>query len=371
MSENTLVLDRLTKTFGSQDAVAEVSLSVEPGRILGITGPSAAGKTTICRLISGLEAPSAGEIRCGGRPWTHMLPQARNVAYMFESNALYPQMSVFDNIAFPLRAPNKRGRFAEPDIAARVQEVIALAEMQGLEHRLPGELSGGQKQRVALCRALVQEPSAYLLDEPISHLDAKLRHKLRGEVRRRQENKPAPTLWFTPDAMEALSVADSIAVIVNGRIQQTGGPDEIYLRPVNVEVARLVGDPAINLVRGSLVREGGGLRFRCAAGSVGLSDRLVRQLDALAIAGPVSVGVRPNDLAVAENAGGTDTLSGTVYTVEPFGKYHITTVRIGNEIIKIKGKEAPRLDVDQAVAVRFLRSDFLIFEESTGRAIAG
>lgn len=370
MSGNELELDRLTRTFGSRNAVENVSLRVEPGRILGVTGPSAAGKTTICRLVSGLEAPSGGEITCGGHGWNKLSPQQRNVAYMFESNALYPQMSVFDNIAFPLRAPNKGGKFGEADIAGRVREVIALTEMQGLEHRLPGELSGGQKQRAALCRTLVQEPTVYLLDEPISHLDAKLRHKLRGEVRRRQLGKAAPTLWFTPDAMEALSVADEVAVLVNGAIQQVGPPDDIYLRPVNVDVARLVGDPAINLIRGGLIGDGGTLRFHCAAGSVALSDRLAREIASRAIAGQVLVGVRPNDLGLAEGAE-ADTLAGTVYTVEPFGKYAITTVRIGQELMKIKSREARQLDVDEAVTVKFLRSDLLIFEDSTGRAIAG
>jgi multiple sugar transport system ATP-binding protein len=370
VSDNALVLESVSKTFGNHDAVSGVSLTAEPGRIFGVTGPSAAGKTTMCRLISGLETPSSGEILSVGRRWNRMPPQQRNVAYMFESNALYPQMSVFDNIAFPLRAPNKKGTFAEVDIAARVHEVIALTEMQGLENRLPGELSGGQKQRVALCRALAQQPSVYLLDEPISHLDAKLRHKLRGEVRRRQRDRAMPTLWFTPDAMEALSVADEIAVIVNGRIQQIGPPDDIYLRPVNVDVARLVGDPAINIIRGRLVRDGEALRFSCQAGTVALPDRLVRQLDTLAIAGPVLVGVRPSDLALAEDTVEPNTLSGTVYTVEPFGKYTIVAVRIGIDLIKIMVKDAVRVDVEQAVSVRFLRSELLIFEDTTGRAIA-
>jgi ABC-type sugar transport system ATPase subunit len=251
-----------------------------------------------------------------------------------------------------------------------VGEVTALTEMQGLERRLPGELSGGQKQRVALCRALVQDPSAYLLDEPISHLDAKLRHKLRGEVRRRQLERGAPTVWFTPDAMEALSVADRIGVIINGRLQQVGAPDDIYLRPVSVEVARLVGDPAINVLRGQLVREAQSLRFRCEAGEVSLSDRLVRQLEGHAVAGQVLLGVRPNDLALAEGSASPGTLSGTLYTVEPFGKYVIVTVRIGNELIKIKTKEATGARPDQTVQVRLLGSDFLVFEDTTGRAIA-
>jgi multiple sugar transport system ATP-binding protein len=289
---------------------------------------------------------------------------------MFESNALYPQMSVFDNIAFPLRAPNKQGLYSEAEVSTRVAEVIALTEMQGLERRLPGELSGGQKQRVALCRALVQDASVYLLDEPISHLDAKLRHKLRGEVRRRQLERAVPTVWFTPDAMEALSVADQIGVIINGRLQQVGAPDEIYVRPVNVEVARLVGDPAINLIRGQLLREGQSLRFRCEAGVVTFPERLVRQLDRQAVAKQVLLGVRPNDLALAGGTASTGTLSGTVYTVEPFGKYAIVTVRIGKELIRIKTKEAIQAGLDQAAKVHFLRSDFLVFEDTTGRAIA-
>lgn len=369
MSESGLVLEGVGKVFGNQEAVSAVSLKAKPGRILGITGPSAAGKTTLCRLISGLEKPSTGDIAAGGRRWNQVPPQQRNVAYMFESNALYPQMSVFDNIAFPLRSPAKRGAFSESDVVKRVHDVTTLTEISGLEHRLPGELSGGQKQRVALCRALVQDPSVFLLDEPISHLDAKLRHKLRGEVRRRQLDRTAPTLWFTPDAMEALSVADDVAVIINGRIQQIGPPDEIYSRPANIEVARLVGDPAINLIRGRILREGEDVKFCCETGTVALATRLARQLDGLRDGDPIVLGIRPNDLVLADGAADAETLSGKVYTVEPFGKYVIITVRIGTDFIKIKSKTATRLDVDETVRIRFPRTDFLVFEDASGRAI--
>ncbi|MDX1487516.1 MAG: ABC transporter ATP-binding protein, partial [Acidiferrobacterales bacterium] len=219
---STLQLRSVAKRFAGISALEDMSLTLEPGEIFSLTGPSAAGKTTTCRLISGIERPSEGEILFDGDLWNRVPAKEREVAYMFESYALYPQLNVFDNVAFPLRAPQRRGRLNESEIARSVRAMLELVEMQALEQRLPAELSGGQKQRVALCRALVQEPSVYLLDEPISHLDAKLRHKLRGEIRRRQLSKTVPTLWATPDAMEAISVSDRIAVILDGRIRQIG-----------------------------------------------------------------------------------------------------------------------------------------------------
>src|SRR5687768_8159453 len=168
--------------------------------------------------------------------------ERRRIAFMFESYALYPQLTVFDNVAFPMRAPAARRRTAS-EVAARVHELLRFVELDGLERRRPNELSGGQKQRVALCRALVQEPRAWLLDEPISHLDAKLRHMLRGAIRRRLIGTSTPTIWASPDAVEALAIADRVAVLVEGRILQVAPPAEIYRRPATVEVARLVGDP--------------------------------------------------------------------------------------------------------------------------------
>jgi multiple sugar transport system ATP-binding protein len=211
-----LKLRSLEKRYGDAVALEAFDLDVAPGEIVALTGPSGAGKTTTCRLISGIEAPDAGEIWLGTRRLDEMSPQGRHISYMFESYALYPQLSVRDNIAFPLRAPGHRMRYDERTIAARVGEVLELVEMADLGQRMPAELSGGQKQRVALCRALVQDPTAYLLDEPISHLDAKLRHKLRGAIRRRLRHSGVPTLWCTPDGLEALSVADRVAVLAGG-----------------------------------------------------------------------------------------------------------------------------------------------------------
>ncbi len=243
-----LSLETLGKRYGDAAALTAVDIHAERGELVGITGPSGAGKTTICRLVSGIEAPSTGEIFLDGRCATRFPPQARNVAYMFESYALYPHLTVFDNIASPLRSPREAGRRDAAEFNRRIDEILDLTEMEALTARFPSELSGGQKQRVALCRTLVQNPAVYLLDEPISHLDAKLRHKLRGEIRRRQIERDVPTLWCTPDAMEALSVSDRVVVLIDGRVQQIDTPEAVYRTPANTKVAKLIGDPAMNRV---------------------------------------------------------------------------------------------------------------------------
>ena len=267
-----LRLISIAKRYGDVVALEALDLDVGPGEIVALTGPSGAGKTTTCRLISGIEAPDAGEIRLGARRLDELSAQDRHVSYMFESYALYPQLSVRDNVAFPLRAPGRRMRHDERAIAARVDEVLELVEMAALAERMPAELSGGQKQRVALCRALVQDPSAFLLDEPISHLDAKLRHKLRGAIRRRLRQTGVPTLWCSPDGLEALSVADRVAVLIGGRLEQVDTPTRVYLAPASVRVARLLGDPPTNLLEGELGRAQDRLVFRCDGLSIELPD---------------------------------------------------------------------------------------------------
>ena len=367
MEPNRLELRSLDKEFGAVTVLNGIDLAVDPGEILGLTGPSAAGKTTTCRVISGIERPSAGDIWFGGRDWRGVPPQGRNAAYMFESYALYPLFTVYENIAFPLKAPNKKGRYSEREIARRVAEIIELVEMQGLEDRLPGELSGGQKQRVALCRTLAQEPSVYLLDEPIAQLDAKLRPKLRGEIRRRQGRTESPTLWCTPDALEAISVADRVAVLIDGAIQQTGTPEEVYLRPANVRVARLIGDPAINLLPGRLAQENGQLMFVHQMAKVALDDRLRTRLEGGAQVTEVLLGVRPTSVRIARPGSGSAPAS--VYTFEPFGKYSVVTARLGEDTVKVKTYEPVQFKSEEAVGLEFLEGDFVVFDARTGEAV--
>jgi ABC-type sugar transport system ATPase subunit len=355
------------KRYGDVVALQAFDLDVGPGEIMALTGPSGAGKTTTCRLISGIEAPDAGEIRLGAERLDTLSAQERRISYMFESYALYPQLSVRDNIAFPLRAPGRR-KHDERAIGARVGELLELVEMTDLAARMPAELSGGQKQRVALCRALIQEPSAFLLDEPISHLDAKLRHKLRGAIRRRLRQSGIPTLWCSPDGLEALSVADRVAVLIEGRLEQVDTPPRVYLAPASVRVARLLGDPPTNLLAGELGRAQDRLVFRCDGLSIELPDSVARRCETAASARAVVLGIRPTELTVAP-ASAADGAAAEVYAFEPFGKYAITTVQLGGSLLKAKSFDQTPLRPGDPVRVRFASSSFLLFDRETGTAL--
>jgi multiple sugar transport system ATP-binding protein len=364
-----LQLTSIDKRYGKTVALEALDLDVRPGEIVALTGPSGAGKTTTCRLISGIEAPDAGEILLGARGLDNLSPQERRVSYMFESYALYPQLCVRDNIAFPLRAPGRRVHYDERTIVSRVSEVLELVEMPDLAQRMPAALSGGQKQRVALCRALVQDATAYLLDEPISHLDAKLRHKLRGAIRRRLRQSGVPTLWCSPDGLEALSVADRVAVLTGGRIEQVDTPMRVYLTPVSVKVARLLGDPPTNLLEGELGRQSDRLVFRRDGLSIDLPEAVARRVARVSSSHKVVLGVRPTDLTVAPASGASDGAAAQIYTVEPFGKYTITTIQLGGCLIKSKSFDQTLLRPGDPVRVRFQSASFLLFDLETGRAL--
>jgi multiple sugar transport system ATP-binding protein len=350
-----LELRGIGKVFGSKRALDAVDLDIEPGEILGVTGPSGAGKSTLCRIVAGVEAPSEGDVLLDGAAATSVPPERRRVAFMFESYALYPHLTVFDNVAFPLRAPGMPQR---TDVAARVREVLRFVELEDFETRLPAELSGGQKQRVALCRALVQTPRARLLDEPISHLDAKLRHVLRGAIRRRLAATDSPTIWTSPDAGEALAVADRVAVLVGGRVLQVARPAEIYRRPATVEVARLVGDPPMNLLGGTLTEEAGTLRFRHAGFSMAV-PRSPRGASQAAV-----LGLRPSEIRVTD-AGAA---RGEVWIWEPLGKYGILTVRLGPDVVKVKVAKTRSWAPGDAVSLDLSAAQPVLFDMATGAA---
>jgi len=354
----------LGKMFGATRALDAVTLDVGPGEILGVTGPSGAGKSTLCRLVAGLEVPSAGDVVMDGVRVTAVPAERRRVAFMFESYALYPQLTVFDNVAFPLRAPAAPRRTAS-EMAARVRELLRFVELDGLEGRRPGELSGGQKQRVALCRALVQEPRAWLLDEPISHLDAKLRHVLRGAIRRRLIGTGTPTIWASPDAVEALAIADRVAVLVQGRVLQVAPPADVYRRPATVEVARLVGDPPMNLVAGAITEEAGRLRFRHPAFGVPVPLELAARLRRAGGGDRVVLGLRPYQIGIAD---GPAAARGDVWVWEPLGKYGILTVRLGPDMVKVKLANTRRWTPGDAVSLDLSAAQPALFDGATGVA---
>ena len=239
-------LEGVSKRFGHTQAVADLSLHVPDGEILVLLGPTGAGKTTTLRLVAGLAAPDTGRVYLDGRDVTEEPPAARDVAFVFQQYSLYPHLSVYDNLAFPLRSPARR--VPEDRIRTRVDEIASLLHIEDKLKRRVTELSGGQMQRVSIGRALVRHPKVYLMDEPLSSLDAKLRAELRGELRRIQRELGTTILYVTHDQIEAMTLATRIGVIDHGRLIQLGSPRQVYEDPVNTLVAARLGSPAVNLV---------------------------------------------------------------------------------------------------------------------------
>jgi multiple sugar transport system ATP-binding protein len=245
--------DHVTKKFGDMTAVNDLELEIHDGEFMVLVGPSGCGKSTALRLLAGLERVSEGRVLIGDRVVNNVAPQHRDIAMVFQSYALYPHMTVYDNLAFGLR--NKK--VPRRDIDRRVRRASEILDLDPLIKRKPKQLSGGQRQRVALGRAIVREPAAFLMDEPLSNLDAKLRVQTRAEILKLQENLGTTTIYVTHDQVEAMTMGDRIAVMNYGVLQQVGSPKELYTSPQNVFVAGFIGSPAMNLVPASLIEVGG------------------------------------------------------------------------------------------------------------------
>ena len=256
----------VTKTYGRKSAVNGVTLTCREGEFLSVFGPTGAEKTTILKMIAGIEDVTSGEIQFNGRTVNALPPQERNVSMAFESYNLYPHMTVFDNIAFPLRAPRWRLNLSRREERQRVEEIARFLGIDDLLERLPQHLSGGQKQRVSLSRALVRRPEVYLLDEPIAHLDARLKFSTQSLLKEFAARYRSTIIYVTHDYREALALSDRICILRRGRVEQEGTPEEIYYRPATEFVGRLIGEPPMNLVQGELVTRDGAFYFQ-AGGS--------------------------------------------------------------------------------------------------------
>ncbi|GAA2459262.1 ABC transporter ATP-binding protein [Actinomadura vinacea] len=359
-----LALRALRKTYSRKgrpdvEAVRGIDVEIPSGELLGLLGPSGCGKSTTLRMIAGLEEVTGGDIVVGGSSVAALPPQRRNIGVAFENYALYPPLTVAENLAFGLAA---RGRGGRAEIAARVREMAARIELTDLLDAKPGGLSSGQKQRVALARALVREPDVLLLDEPLSHLDAAQRDTTRRELKRLQRDLGHTTILVTHDQEEALSLADRIAVMKDGEILQIGTPDEIYDAPATLFVADFVGEPAINLLPGTVT-----------PGGVRLSDAVTVALSRppLEPGRSVVLGVRPEDVRpVGEDDAD---MRGTVVVYEPLLEMGLATVRLDGvaEPLTVQTDPDLRLDRDQTVHLRFDRDRCHLFDADTQRALPG
>ena len=294
----------VTKEFsGATVAVDHLTLDVPDGEFMILVGPSGCGKTTALRLVAGLETATSGAITIAGKNVTHLSPRDRDIAMVFQNYALYPHMTVYKNLAFGLR----QRKTAKAEVDRRVTEVSAMLGLDELLGRRPAQLSGGQRQRVAMGRALVREPKAFLLDEPLSNLDAKLRVQMRAELKRLHQQLDITTIYVTHDQVEAMTLGDRLAVMSAGRLQQVGTPQDVYEKPANVFVAHFIGSPPMNLLRAT-VAEGG----RAQAGDLSVELPHVP-------AGPCIVGIRPDSLSLRGADDPGPALDFDIEVVEPLG----------------------------------------------------
>jgi ABC-type sugar transport system ATPase subunit len=315
-------LVNLHKSFGAVAAVRNLNMSIEDGEFVVFVGPSGCGKTTTLRMIAGFEDPTSGEIRIGGQVVKDLEPRDRGLGMVFQSHALFPHKNVAQNIEFGLRMK----KVPQSERVKRVQEVAEMVRITHLLGKMPGQCSGGESQRIALARTLVTNPSTFLLDEPLSSLDAKLRRELRAECDRLHQVLNRTFIYVTHDQEEAMTLADRIVVMRAGEVEQVGSPMDIYANPVSYFVADFFGSPSMNLVAGEIVQNGAGAHFRSASFDVALPGRLQN-----AEPGPITLGIRPEHVGVGSNNGGPQAASLPVRLVEPLGRDTLLYFDAGSE----------------------------------------
>ncbi len=360
----TLRVKNLVKRFGDTVAVNNVSFKVDDGEFMVLLGPSGSGKTTILRCIAGLEIPDEGEIYLDDDLINYVPPKDRDIAMVFQSYALYPHMTVYDNIAFPL----KLRKLPRAEIDSRVKEVAELLRISHLLNRKPHQLSGGEQQRVALARAIVRKPRIFLMDEPLSNLDAKLRVYMRAELKKLQKELGVTTIYVTHDQVEAMTMADKVLVLNKGVIQQLATPNELYNKPANLFVAGFIGSPPMNFFEGTLVEEEGKILFKSSEFAVELPYEAAKLALEKAAGSEIILGVRPEHLYIAETRT-PRTIEASVYIVEPLGGETIIDFKIGDTIYKLKHKGEINLKPGDKINIAYDPNRIYIFDKKTGKSL--
>ena len=365
----TVELQGLTKYYNKRRAVEDLSLDIKDKEFLAVFGPAGAGKTTTLNLIAGIVTPNSGSVRIGGRDIDGLEPADRNVAMVFESYALYPQLNVFDNMAFPLRSP--KFRLPEDKVKERVTHHAKVLKIDHLLQQPIQALSNGQRQRTALGRALVRQPDLFLLDEPLSHLDAKLRHSMRAELKEMRTQLGTTTIYVTNDYREAMSLGDRLAVLNEGRLLQLASPDDVYFRPASIDVARLFGDPEINIVDTTLKSSGGSISLQMLGENILVPlPTGVAQIINQKQARKIQVGIRPPDVRIASE-GDKRAFHATIYSFEPLGTKSILTLKaVDGSFVRALVDGHLTFEMDRRAQFRIDPRLLIIFDAETQKFFA-
>jgi multiple sugar transport system ATP-binding protein len=351
--------ENVTKTFDRSVVVDQLNLAAEDGELVVLLGPSGCGKTTTLRMLAGLEDATSGDIFIGGQRVNDVPTRYRDIAMVFQNYALYPHMTIAENIAYPLRVR----KIARDEINQRVKRVADMLEIGGLLGRRPRELSGGERQRVALARAIIREPRVYLMDEPLSNLDAKLRVQMRGELKRLQHELGTTTIYVTHDQAEAMTLAHRVAIMRTGKLQQFDTPMNIYNRPANRFVAEFVGSPSMNFIEGKF--DAAARSFTSDALSLALEESQLARLNGHE---RVTFGIRPEHVEVST----TDRegwLKASVYVTELMGNETFVFLRLSGEKIIARAPADFRADMESRVWIELAVQKALFFDSATGEAI--
>lgn len=354
-----VMLQGVSKSYGAQATVHSLDLEIKDKEFMVLVGPSGCGKSTTLRMIAGLESITAGRLLIDGVDVTQTAPEKRNIAMVFQSYALYPHMTAYMNMAFGLL---RTSRLNKSEIDGRVRQAADLLNITDLLERKPNALSGGERQRVAIGRALVRQPKVYLFDEPLSNLDAKLRNRMRGELKRLHQELGMTVIYVTHDQIEAMTLGTRVAIMSKGRLQQLGAPMDLYMKPANTFVATFIGSPEMSLIPCSISTTGGVPRLRHAAFQYGI------EIAAAEKPTDIFLGVRPEEITVHEPTAAA-MARGRVERTEIIGAEALSEIKIGDDriVARLAVANAPESGAD--VGISFDMSRARLFDTSTGRAI--
>lgn len=359
---STIEIKKITKKFGEFTAVRDADLSVSAGEVVCLLGPSGCGKTTTLRMIAGLERATSGEVIIGGHNMNALPPEKRDIAMVFQFYALYPALTVGENIAMPLHYE----KLGAAEVEARVNKVADILHLKDVLGRLPGQVSEGEKQRVAVARAIVRDPNCFLFDEPLSRLDVELRHSMRGQIKQVLSNLSKATVIVTHDQLEALTMADRIAIMRDGLIEQVGSPHEVFAKPANVFVASFIGTPQMNLVEADFSA------YNSGVADLRLGDQQIKLAANPAVGklerGKITIGIRPRAF-IPVSVKGSDTISAVAELIEPMGAETLIHARTkqGNDIRVVVAREK-KVKTGEALTLKLDPSQTHVFGQD-GKAV--